>query len=191
MWSITHVLHSTALLCRVCVIARLVPVRFWRAGHGLVVTLGIIAGDGVALWLWGPRSKPSSSTWSNSLKNWYYFAASARKHVLMFPPYKNNTYSNLSAVIPDSKVYGANMGPTWVLSAPDGPHVGPMNFAIRDTYQCRPRGFPQSAVHWEFVHCPLCGRIYTCTHASVLWQLTRHSMSEEKCVEILICRIFV
>ena len=24
---------------------------------------------------------------------------------------------------PDSKVHGANMGPTWVLSAPDGPHV--------------------------------------------------------------------
>ena len=23
---------------------------------------------------------------------------------------------------PDSKVHGANMGPTWVLSAPDGPH---------------------------------------------------------------------
>ena len=33
--------------------------------------------------------------------------------------------------VPDSKVHGANMGPTWVLSAPDGPHVGPMNFAIR------------------------------------------------------------
>ena len=32
---------------------------------------------------------------------------------------------------PDSKVNGANMGPTWVLSAPDGPHVGPMNLAIR------------------------------------------------------------
>ena len=31
---------------------------------------------------------------------------------------------------PDSKVLGANMGPNWVLSAPDGPHVGPMNFAI-------------------------------------------------------------
>ena len=24
------------------------------------------------------------------------------------------------------------MGPTWVLSAPDGPHVGPMNLAIWD-----------------------------------------------------------
>ena len=34
--------------------------------------------------------------------------------------------------IPDSKVHGANMGPTWVLSAPDGPHVGPMNLAISD-----------------------------------------------------------
>ena len=31
---------------------------------------------------------------------------------------------------PDSQVLGANMGPTWVLSAPDGPHVGPMNLAI-------------------------------------------------------------
>ena len=28
---------------------------------------------------------------------------------------------------PGSKVHGANMGPTWVLSAPDGPHVGPLN----------------------------------------------------------------
>ena len=32
---------------------------------------------------------------------------------------------------PDSKVHGAYMGPTWVLSVPDGPHVGPMNLAIR------------------------------------------------------------
>ena len=32
---------------------------------------------------------------------------------------------------PDSKVYGSNMAPTRVLSAPDGSHVGPMNLAIR------------------------------------------------------------
>ena len=30
----------------------------------------------------------------------------------------------------DSKVHGANMGPTWVLSAPGGPHIGPMNLAV-------------------------------------------------------------
>ena len=33
---------------------------------------------------------------------------------------------------PDSKDHGANMGPTWVLSVPGGPHVSPMNLAIRE-----------------------------------------------------------
>ena len=33
--------------------------------------------------------------------------------------------------VPDSKVHGANMGPAWVLSAPDGPHVGPTSLALR------------------------------------------------------------
>ena len=35
---------------------------------------------------------------------------------------------------PDNKVHGANMGPTWVLSAPDGPHDGPMILAIWDIF---------------------------------------------------------
>ena len=34
--------------------------------------------------------------------------------------------------IPDSKVHGANMGPILGRQDPDGPHVGPMNFAIWD-----------------------------------------------------------
>ena len=42
--------------------------------------------------------------------------------------------------IPDSKVHGAKMGPTWVLSAPDGSHVGPMNLAVR------------VASFWDVVH---------------------------------------
>ena len=37
---------------------------------------------------------------------------------------------------PYSAIHGANMGPTWVLSAPDGPRVVPMNLAIRDTNHC-------------------------------------------------------
>ena len=40
------------------------------------------------------------------------------------------TYGKAMQGFPDSKVHGANMGPIWVLSAPDGPHVGPMNLAI-------------------------------------------------------------
>ena len=38
----------------------------------------------------------------------------------------------ISETIPDSKVHVDHMGPTWVLSAPGGPHVCPMNLAIRD-----------------------------------------------------------
>ena len=34
---------------------------------------------------------------------------------------------------PDSMVHGANMGPIWGRQDPDGPHVGPMNFAIWET----------------------------------------------------------
>ena len=57
--------------------------------------------------------------------------------------------------IPDSKVHGANMGPTWVLSAPDGPHVGPMNLVIRDATSCSlsdntpPRNHSKSEVHTD------------------------------------------
>ena len=45
--------------------------------------------------------------------------------------YKSRPYRPSCMHYPDSKVHGANMGPTWVLSAPDGPHVGPMNLAFR------------------------------------------------------------
>ena len=74
--------------------------------------------------------------------------------------------------IPDNKVYGANMGPTWVLSAPDGLHVGPMNLAIRDISDwciplkkasnvesviiswCRWRSMQKTAVLWNYAwHC--------------------------------------
>ena len=38
---------------------------------------------------------------------------------------------------PDSKVYVANIGPTWGGQDPGGPHVGPMNLAIWvDTQIC-------------------------------------------------------
>ena len=45
--------------------------------------------------------------------------------------HRSYRYDNPQCYYPDSKVHGANMGPTWVLSAPDGPPVGPLSFAIR------------------------------------------------------------
>ena len=41
-----------------------------------------------------------------------------------------STVISYSMYYPDNKFHGANMGPTWALSAPDGPRVGPMNLAI-------------------------------------------------------------
>ena len=38
----------------------------------------------------------------------------------------------INDAIPDSKIRGANMGLIWGRQGPGGPHVGPMNFAIRD-----------------------------------------------------------
>ena len=44
------------------------------------------------------------------------------------------TFVDKLCYAPDNEVHGADMGPTWGLSAPDGPHVGPMNLAIRGGY---------------------------------------------------------
>ena len=41
------------------------------------------------------------------------------------------TMGHSTVIYPDSKVHGANIGLTRDLSAPDGPHVSPMNLAIR------------------------------------------------------------
>ena len=57
-------------------------------------------------------------------------------------------YFHLFISIPDSKVHGANMGPTWVLSVPDGPHVGPMNLAIRDCFPLLPYPLVAQQLMW-------------------------------------------
>ena len=61
------------------------------------------------------------AAWSQ-LKTW---------HLYLFMRYGDES-RNL-----DCKVHGANMGPSWVLPAPDGPHVGPMKLAIREIFYRR------------------------------------------------------
>ena len=45
---------------------------------------------------------------------------------------ETNVTPSTADTILDNKDHGANMEPTWVLSAPGGPHAGPMNLATRD-----------------------------------------------------------
>ena len=65
---------------------------------------------------------------------------------------------------PDSKVHKSDMGPAWVLSAPGGPHVGPVNLAIRvvnefvwvTIEQITPlviRGVPYEYLHLTYITC--------------------------------------
>ena len=66
-------------------------------------------------------------------KSWYVQFAHFQLNVILWYVEPSATIRSYSGLIlgPDSKVHGANMGPTWVLTAPDGPHDGPMNLAIR------------------------------------------------------------
>ena len=59
---------------------------------------------------------------------WYSELAKYTKAVTVEPGYGK---ASLSWLCPDSTDHGANMGPTWGRQDPGGPHVGPMNLAIR------------------------------------------------------------
>ena len=52
------------------------------------------------------------------------------------------------------------MGPIWVLSAPDGPHVGPMNLAIRNVVLLVGYGVGRGHwMHWKLEHLIRCTEI--------------------------------
>ena len=70
-------------------------------------------------------NKTAVSDWSYLNTQLKYVTFIVHYHVFMTWRNRFAFYYN-----PDSKIHGANMRPTWVLPAPDGPHVGPMNLAI-------------------------------------------------------------
>ena len=97
-------------------------------------------------WLAFPHSRPKHYSMDNA--NWTSRLFPIFPHLTI---YKQNcldktkwgitsiiTFSVKWVVIininPYSKVHGANMEPTWVLSAPDGPHVSPMNLVVREIH---------------------------------------------------------
>ena len=55
---------------------------------------------------------------------------SSHKRLFVFCSLYRHIHNYTPPNIPDSKVHGANMGSTWVLSAPDGHHIDPMNLAL-------------------------------------------------------------
>ena len=92
---------------------------------------------------------------------WFWVVStklSARSAVCLSPP----NMSRPDHCIPDSKVYESHMGPTWVLSAPYGPHVVPMNHANRDVFAYLMNlPLPMSAI----CVAPICS-----VNFSIIWQ---------------------
>ena len=67
--------------------------------------------------------------------SWWCNIGSNHMELIPIMAWSNITwYHKISGYLqryPDSKVHGANMGPTWGQQDPGGPHVGPMNLTIR------------------------------------------------------------
>ena len=62
---------------------------------------------------------------------------------------------------PDSKVHGANMGPTWGRQDPGGPHVGHMNLAIWETLfymKGKPHYKPKAVVRTDRTGVRICNK---------------------------------
>ena len=119
-------------------VAALISIHLAFVSNWGTLKLSIQKTSGHSLvWLPTPREfSPMSLLTVSAQSNNYMFLITSKWNE------NNNRYRYLVIInrirfrrkipIPDNKVHGANMKPTWVLSAPDLPHVGPMNFATRD-----------------------------------------------------------
>ena len=96
----------------------------------------------------------SLSKHTTRLPQWHWINPKERRTLIQ--PQRNKTQQTRVDILrdnfQDSKVHGANMGPTWVLSAPDGPHVGPMNLAIVVCYLLLSHGSYMSPYRRLHVH---------------------------------------
>ena len=72
---------------------------------------------------------------SIALQNIFSYENSQYRHHTRCPSIQQDMWHHLRdqwlTNVPDSKVHGANTGLIWGRQDPGGPHVGPMNFAIR------------------------------------------------------------
>ena len=55
----------------------------------------------------------------------------------------------LSHGYPDSKVHGADIGPTWGRRDPGGPHVGHVNLVILVLYELRAQSSQRHRTHYN------------------------------------------
>ena len=87
---------------------------------------------------WSHESHANSNYWQLDFNSSFKLATKKISKLCITSPWRGELTSEQwfpseRASNPDSKVHGANTGPTRVLSAPGGPHVSPTNPAIRES----------------------------------------------------------
>ena len=97
---------------------------------------------------------------------WGRFNINTATYQRMYSHYKSHCKDEMGITVPikrhlypDSKVHWANMGPTWVLSTPVGPHVSRMNLAIRVYISPTPTDIPNllhQSVNFTFPGYQMC-----------------------------------
>ena len=98
-WSMFNICHcQTVSVCYINSVWDSLTARFmgptWGPSGADMTQVGLMLAPWTLLsGIWGLHSKLGSSTWSNLLITDIYPAASARRPVLMRPPYKNNIYT--------------------------------------------------------------------------------------------------
>ena len=100
-----------------------------------------------------PKSRRHLSADSGNLSEKWLVSNSCTPHWSLLPAESGNRTA--TGNVPDSKVYGANMGPICGRQDPGGRHVGPMDFAIWGIYwilKCREISRHDDILAWK--RCP-------------------------------------
>ena len=109
-----------------------------------------------SVWPWGGGCVGSISSWrrSEDIIHPGYWVLYSFIHILVYNGNELLVDVILSMMfklnVPDSKVPETNMGPIWGRQDPDGPHVGPMNFARCSIPVARDPSFSDALNHGIF-----------------------------------------
>ena len=131
----------------------------------LFVGLAFVLNHVKRSWKWFSSSYVPTLDWTSVVTPPMHAFSGGRKPSLLvsLPVAVSAIHSRISPIHmtnnrgnPDSKVHGANIGPTWILSVPSESHVDPINLAVREDYVAHHDADFQCLL----VHCVVVGEMH-------------------------------
>ena len=113
-------------------------------------------------YFWMAIVKPRKGAWLTLIRAGPHLLIWINFNTIMISNYiRYKVWAEIIYPFPDSKVHGANMGLIWVPSAPDGPHVCPMNLVISTPSE---EQYYRHAVRILLCLCSFCVRSFACIY---------------------------